>query len=54
MHVHKGALRLAYNLRGPEGLALVTDAMEAETKISSTARPIQTSGTGVLTPATPS
>jgi N-acetylglucosamine-6-phosphate deacetylase len=29
VHVHAGALRLAYKLKGPEGLALVTDAMEA-------------------------
>jgi N-acetylglucosamine-6-phosphate deacetylase len=29
VHVHKGALRLAYQRKGPEGLALVTDAMEA-------------------------
>jgi N-acetylglucosamine-6-phosphate deacetylase len=29
VHVHEGALRLAYQRRGPEGLALVTDAMEA-------------------------
>jgi N-acetylglucosamine-6-phosphate deacetylase len=27
--VHEGALRLAYQRKGPEGLALVTDAMEA-------------------------
>jgi N-acetylglucosamine-6-phosphate deacetylase len=29
VHVHEGALRLAYRQKGPEGLALVTDAMEA-------------------------
>ncbi|MFL6058601.1 MAG: N-acetylglucosamine-6-phosphate deacetylase [Rubrobacteraceae bacterium] len=29
VHVHEGALRLAYQRKGPEGLALVTDAMEA-------------------------
>ena len=29
VHVHKGALRLAYREKGPCGLALVTDAMEA-------------------------
>ncbi len=29
VHVHEGALRLAYQQKGPEGLALVTDAMEA-------------------------
>ena len=29
VHVHEGALRLAYREKGPEGLALVTDAMEA-------------------------
>jgi N-acetylglucosamine-6-phosphate deacetylase len=29
VHAHEGALRLAYKLEGPEGLALVTDAMEA-------------------------
>jgi N-acetylglucosamine-6-phosphate deacetylase len=29
VHVHKGALRLAYREKGPSGLALVTDAMEA-------------------------
>lgn len=28
VHVHAGALRLAYRQRGPEGLALVTDAVE--------------------------
>lgn len=28
-HVHEGALRVAYRQKGPEGLALVTDAMEA-------------------------
>ena len=27
--MHEGALRLAYQRKGPEGLALVTDAMEA-------------------------
>lgn len=29
VHVHEGALRLAYREKGVEGLALVTDAMEA-------------------------
>lgn len=29
VHVHEGALRLAYREKGPDGLALVTDAMEA-------------------------
>ncbi|MGB3632789.1 MAG: N-acetylglucosamine-6-phosphate deacetylase [Rubrobacteraceae bacterium] len=29
VHVHQGALRLAYREKGVEGLALVTDAMEA-------------------------
>src|SRR5215207_3044976 len=29
VHVHEGALRVAYRQKGPEGLALVTDAMEA-------------------------
>jgi N-acetylglucosamine-6-phosphate deacetylase len=29
VHVHEGALRLAYREKGPYGLALVTDAMEA-------------------------
>jgi N-acetylglucosamine-6-phosphate deacetylase len=29
VHVHEGALRLAYRENGLEGLALVTDAMEA-------------------------
>ena len=29
VHVHEGALRLAYRQKGVEGLALVTDAMEA-------------------------
>jgi N-acetylglucosamine-6-phosphate deacetylase len=29
VHVHEGALRLAYREKGPRGLALVTDAMEA-------------------------
>jgi N-acetylglucosamine-6-phosphate deacetylase len=29
VHVHEGALRLAYREKGPGGLALVTDAMEA-------------------------
>ena len=29
IHVHEGALRVAYRQKGPEGLALVTDAMEA-------------------------
>lgn len=29
IHVHEGALRLAYREKGAEGLALVTDAMEA-------------------------
>ena len=29
VHAHEGALRLAYRQKGPEGLALVTDAMEA-------------------------
>src|SRR5918997_7102752 len=29
VHVHEGALRLAYRQKGPEGLALVTDAIEA-------------------------
>ena len=29
VHVHEGALRLAYREKGIEGLALVTDAMEA-------------------------
>jgi N-acetylglucosamine-6-phosphate deacetylase len=29
VHVHEGALRLAYRQKGPEGLALVSDAMEA-------------------------
>jgi N-acetylglucosamine-6-phosphate deacetylase len=29
VHVHEGALRLAYRQKGSEGLALVTDAMEA-------------------------
>ena len=29
VHVHAGALRLVYRQKGPEGLALVTDAMEA-------------------------
>ena len=29
VHVHEGALRLAYQQKGPGGLALVTDAMEA-------------------------
>ena len=29
VHVHEGALRLAYKEKGVEGLALVTDAMEA-------------------------
>ncbi len=29
VHVHEGALRLAYRQKGPGGLALVTDAMEA-------------------------
>jgi N-acetylglucosamine-6-phosphate deacetylase len=29
VHVHEGALRLAYREKGPSGLALVTDAMEA-------------------------
>lgn len=29
VHVHEGALRLAYRQKGPEGLTLVTDAMEA-------------------------
>ena len=29
VHVHEGALRLAYRQKGPRGLALVTDAMEA-------------------------
>ena len=29
VHLHEGALRLAYQRKGPEGLALVTDAMEA-------------------------
>lgn len=29
VHVHEGALRLAYRAKGAEGLALVTDAMEA-------------------------
>ena len=29
VHVHEGALRLAYRQKGSEGIALVTDAMEA-------------------------
>jgi N-acetylglucosamine-6-phosphate deacetylase len=29
VHVHEGALRVAYRQKSPEGLALVTDAMEA-------------------------
>ena len=29
VHVHEGALRVAYRQKGPEGLALVSDAMEA-------------------------
>jgi N-acetylglucosamine-6-phosphate deacetylase len=29
VHVHAGALRLAYREKGPSGLALITDAMEA-------------------------
>ncbi len=29
VNVHEGAPRLAYQRKGPEGLALVTDAMEA-------------------------
>ncbi|HJQ28720.1 MAG TPA: N-acetylglucosamine-6-phosphate deacetylase [Rubrobacter sp.] len=29
VHAHEGALRVAYRQKGPEGLALVTDAMEA-------------------------
>jgi N-acetylglucosamine-6-phosphate deacetylase len=29
VHVHEGALRLAYREKGPSGLALITDAMEA-------------------------
>jgi N-acetylglucosamine-6-phosphate deacetylase len=29
VHSHEGALRVAYRQKGPEGLALVTDAMEA-------------------------
>ena len=29
VHVHEGALRVAYRQKGPGGLALVTDAMEA-------------------------
>ncbi|HKH76768.1 MAG TPA: N-acetylglucosamine-6-phosphate deacetylase [Rubrobacteraceae bacterium] len=29
VHVHEGALRVAYRQKGAEGLALVTDAMEA-------------------------
>ncbi len=29
VHVHEGALRVAYRQKGPESLALVTDAMEA-------------------------
>ena len=29
VHVHEGALRVAYRQKGPEDLALVTDAMEA-------------------------
>ena len=29
VHVHEGALRLAYREKRPRGLALVTDAMEA-------------------------
>ena len=29
VHVHEGALRVAYRQKGPEGLVLVTDAMEA-------------------------
>ena len=29
VHVHRGALRVAYRQKGSEGLALVTDAMEA-------------------------
>jgi N-acetylglucosamine-6-phosphate deacetylase len=29
IHVHEGALRLAYQQKGPGDLALVTDAMEA-------------------------
>ncbi len=29
VHVHEGALRVAYQQKGPGGLALVTDAMEA-------------------------
>jgi N-acetylglucosamine-6-phosphate deacetylase len=29
VHVHEGALRVAYRQKGPEGIALVTDAMEA-------------------------
>jgi N-acetylglucosamine-6-phosphate deacetylase len=29
VHVHEGALRLAYRQKGPEGLALITDATEA-------------------------
>ena len=29
VHIHEGALRLAYREKGPRGLALVTDAMEA-------------------------
>jgi N-acetylglucosamine-6-phosphate deacetylase len=29
VHVHEAAIRLAYRAKGPEGLVLVTDAMEA-------------------------
>ncbi|MGI9048802.1 MAG: N-acetylglucosamine-6-phosphate deacetylase [Rubrobacteraceae bacterium] len=29
VHVHEGALRIAYRQKGPDGLILVTDAMEA-------------------------
>jgi N-acetylglucosamine-6-phosphate deacetylase len=29
VHLHEGALRLAYQRKGSEGLAVVTDAMEA-------------------------